>query len=277
MGDDSLTGMFELGDRVAAVTGGGGALCGTMARALARAGVKVAVLDVREDAARQVVDEIVGQGGQALAIGADVLSKESLSAALAKVLAEFGTVDFLINGAGGNRPDATTSAELSFFDLTEKAVRFCLDLNFLGTFFPCQVFGRHFADKSEGAIVNVASMAGIRPLTRGVAYSAAKAAIANFTQWLAVHMSENYSTNIRVNAIAPGFFLTLQNRYLIWDDKKDKPTPRGQQVVDHTPLKRFGDPEDLIGTLFWLLSPAARFVHGVVVPVDGGFAAYGGV
>lgn len=277
MGDDSLVNIFGLRGKLAVVTGGGGALCGTMARALARAGVKVVVLDLREDAARQVTDEIVSKGGEALAVAADVLNKESLSAALQRVSAELGAVDFLINGAGGNRPDATTSSDLSFFDLSEKAVRFCFDLNFLGTFFPCQVFGKHFADQGNGVIVNIASMAGIRPLTRGVVYSAAKAAIANFTQWLAVHMSEHYSKKIRVNAIAPGFFLTLQNRYLIWDDKQDKPTPRGQQVLDHTPLRRFGDPEDLVGTLFWLLSPAAKFVHGIVVPVDGGFAAFGGV
>ncbi len=277
MDDSVVAPMFRLEGKVAAITGAGGALCGTMAKALGQAGVTVALLDIREDAAQVVADEIQHEGGKALALKTDVLDREGLGAVQERVLEEFGRVDFLINGAGGNQPKATTSEDLSFFDLTEEALRFCLDLNFLGTLFPCQIFGRHFADRGVGTIVNIASMAGIRPLTKGVAYSAAKGAVANFTQWLAVHMSNNYSKRIRVNAIAPGFFITAQNRYLLWDDEKDKATDRGQTVLAHTPLARFGKPEDLVGTLFWLLSPGAEFVHGTVIPVDGGFAAFGGV
>jgi len=193
------------------------------------------------------------------------------------VLARFGRVDILINGAGGNKKQATTSPDLSFFDLPADAVQWVFNLNFIGTLLPCQVFGKVMADQGEGIILNVSSMNAFRPLTRIPAYSAAKAAVSNFTQWLAVHLSQKYSTDIRVNAIAPGFFLTEQNRFLLSDEVTGELTPRGRTIIDHTPMARFGQPGDLIGTVLWLLSSGATFVHGVVVPVDGGFSAFSGV
>jgi len=183
----------------------------------------------------------------------------------------------LINAAGGNSPKATTSANLSFFDLPEDALRFVFDLNIVGTILPCQVFGQKMAERGAGVILNISSMNAFRPLTRIPAYSAAKAGVSNFTQWLAVHMAQEYSPDIRVNAIAPGFFLTAQNRFLLIDEQTGELTPRGRTIVEHTPMGRFGDPEELLGTVLWLLSPASAFVNGVVVPVDGGFSAFSGV
>ena len=267
---------FDLGGKVAALTGGGGVLCGAMAKGLAQAGAAAAILDIREDAAEKVATEIRKDGGKALAVKADVLDRKSVEAALARVLDELGRVDILINGAGGNSPKATTTSEMSLFDLPLEGVRWVFDLNFIGTFIPTQVFGKHFAEKGQGIILNVSSMAALRPLTRVPAYSAAKAAVTNFTQWLAVHVSQNCSREIRVNAIAPGFFLTEQNRFLLQDEKGEL-TPRGKTIIDHTPMDRFGAPEDLLGTVLWLVSDASRFVHGIVVPVDGGFSAFGGV
>jgi len=206
-----------------------------------------------------------------------VLDKESLQALCQATLDAFGRVDILINGAGGAKPEATTSDSLSFFDLPQDAVQWVFDLNFLGSFVPCQVFGRHMVGQGGGNILNISSMGADRPLTRSVAYSAAKAAISNFTQWLAVHMAQNYSQEIRVNALAPGFFLTEQNRFLLLDKESGELTPRGQSIIAHTPLGRFGKPEDLVGTVLWLLSDGAAFVHGIVVPVDGGFSAFSGV
>jgi NAD(P)-dependent dehydrogenase (short-subunit alcohol dehydrogenase family) len=194
-----------------------------------------------------------------------------------KTIAEFGKIDGLINGAGGNRPAATTSAEKPFFDLPADALRGVFELNLMGTIIPSQVVGRHMAERKQGVILNVSSMNAFRPLTRIAAYSAAKAGVSNFTQWLAVHVAQEYSPNIRVNAIAPGFFITDQNRYLMTDKETGELTPRGKQVMAHTPMGRFGAPEDLIGTTLWLLSPASCFVTGIVVPVDGGFSAYSGV
>jgi NAD(P)-dependent dehydrogenase (short-subunit alcohol dehydrogenase family) len=272
-----LESLFGLFGKVAVVTGGGGVLCGAMSRALGRVGVKVAVLDLMPEAARKVADDIVAAGGEALAVRCDVLDKASLEAARDAVLDRFGRVDILINGAGGNKKQATTSPDLSFFDLPPDAVQWVFNLNFIGTLLPSQVFGKVMAEREEGCILNTSSMNAFRPLTRIPAYSAAKAAVSNFTQWLAVHMSQEYSPHIRVNAIAPGFFLTEQNRFLLTDERTGELTPRGQTIIDHTPMGRFGDPEDLIGTVLWLLSPGADFVHGVVVPVDGGFSAFSGV
>ena len=274
---EDLTDLFGLSGKVTAITGGGGVLCGTMARALGKLGVKVAVLDIIEEAAKKVADDIIKSGGQAIAIKTDVLKKKSLEEACARVVESFGKVDILINGAGGNKPEATTSDELEFFDLPESAVRWVFDLNFMGTFLASQVFAREMAGRGEGTIINVSSMNYFRPLTRVPAYSAAKAAVSNFTQWLAVHMSHNYSKKIRVNAIAPGFFLTEQNRFLLTDEKTGELTPRGKTIIDHTPMGKFGAPEDLIGTIIWLLSPASEFVHGITVPIDGGFSAFSGV
>ena len=267
---------FDLGGKVAALTGGGGVLCGAMAKGLAQAGAAAAILDINEDAAEKVAGEIRKGGGKALAVKTDVLDRSSVEAALARVLAELGRLDILINGAGGNSPKATTTPDMPLFDLPLESVRWVFDLNFVGTFIPTQVFGKHFAETGEGVILNVSSMAALRPLTRVPAYSAAKAAVTNFTRWLAVHVAQGYSKKIRVNAIAPGFFLTEQNRFLLQDEKNEL-TPRGKTIIDHTPMDRFGAPEDLLGTVLWLVSDASRFVHGIVVPVDGGFSAFGGV
>ena len=277
MDNDYLKELFGLPGKVAAVTGGGGVLCGTMSRALGRIGAKVAVLDLFEEAAQRVADDIVNEGGEAIAVQCDVLDRASLEAARDVVLARFGRLDILINGAGGNKKQATTSPDLPFFDLPADAVRWVFELNLLGTLLPSQVFGRLMAEQGEGCILNISSMSAFRPLTRIPAYSAAKAAVSNFTQWLAVHMAQEYSPNIRVNALAPGFFLTAQNRFLLTDGATGELTPRGRTIIDHTPLGRFGDPEDLLGTLLWLLSPASAFVTGIVVPVDGGFSAFSGV
>jgi NAD(P)-dependent dehydrogenase (short-subunit alcohol dehydrogenase family) len=277
MDSSYLEELFSLEDKVAVVTGGGGVLCGAMSRALGRVGVKVAVLDLIPEAAQKVADDIVATGGEAMAVQCDVLDKDGIEAAARRILDTYGRVDILINGAGGNKKQATTSSELSFFDLPTDAVQWVFNLNFIGTLLPCQVFGRIMAEQGEGCILNISSMNALRPLTRIPAYSAAKAAVSNFTQWLAVHMSQEYSPSIRVNAIAPGFFLTQQNRFLLIDEESGELTPRGRTIIDHTPMGRFGHPDDLIGTMLWLLSPSARFVHGVVVPVDGGFNAFSGV
>ena len=274
---NELSSLFQLASRVAAITGGGGVLCGTMARALGKNGVRVAVLDLSGEAAERVAADVRAAGGEAIAVAVDVLDRASVEAAARQVVDAFSRVDILINGAGGNKKQATTSSELPFFDLPSDAVRWVFDLNFLGTLLPCQVFGKLMAEQGEGCILNVSSMNAFRPLTRIPAYSAAKAAVSNFTQWLAVHMAQEYSPRIRVNAIAPGFFLTEQNRFLLTDEATGELTPRGRTIIEHTPMGRFGEPEDLIGTVLWLLSPGAAFVHGVVVPVDGGFSAFSGV
>jgi NAD(P)-dependent dehydrogenase (short-subunit alcohol dehydrogenase family) len=269
--------LFGLAGKVAVVTGGGGVLLGTISRALGRVGVKVAILDLVLETAQKVENQIVSAGGEALAVKCDVLDKTSLKHACQSVMERFNRLDFLINGAGGNKKEATTRSDLSFFELTPEAIRAVFDLNFMGTLLPSQAFGRVLADQGEGVILNISSINTFRPLTKIPAYSAAKAAVTNFTQWLAVYMSQEYSDKIRVNAIAPGFFLTDQNRFLLTDEASGDLTPRGKTIVDHTPMARFGNPEDLIGTVLWLLSPGAAFVHGIVVAVDGGFSAFSGV
>ena len=272
-----LHSLFDLQGKVCAIPGGGGVLGSAIARGLARLGVNIAVMNRSIESAARLADEINAQGGQALALSCDVLDKASLEAAYQAVLARFERVDILINAAGGNKPQATTNPERSFFDLPADALQWVLDLNTLGTFLPCQVFGRGMVERGEGVIVNIASMSSYRPLTRVPAYSAAKAGVSNFTQWLAVHMAQEYSPRIRVNAIAPGFFLTEQNRFLLTDEKTGGLTQRGQKILEHTPAGRFGDPDDLVGAVVWLLSPAAAFVTGIIVPIDGGFSAYSGV
>ena len=224
-----------------------------------------------------MASDIRTAGGEALAIRCDVLDKPDLEAAAREVLEAYTRVDILVNGAGGNKPQATTGPDQSFFDLSPEAVQSVFALNFIGALLPSQVFGRLMAGKGKGTILNISSMNAFRPLTRIPAYSAAKAALSNFTQWLAVHMAQEYSPAIRVNAIAPGFFQTEQNRYLLTDQATGKLTPRGQTILAHTPQGRFGVPEDLVGTALWLLSPASAFVTGIVVPVDGGFSAFSGV
>ncbi len=267
--------MASLKGKVAVITGGGGVLCSQIAGCLAAEGVRVVLIDIAEDKALKTLNLIKAMGADGLAIKASVISKGELEAAAAQVLLTFGRVDFLINGAGGNHPRATTEG-ISFFDLPEDAVRFVFDLNFFGTFLACQVFGRIMAEQKKGVILNIASMSSFRPLTKVPAYSAAKAAVANFTQWLAVYMAQEYSPQIRVVAIAPGFFITEQNKYLLLNDKGAL-TERGQRIIAHTPMGRFGDPRDLCGVVKWLLSDDAAFVTGVVVPVDGGFSAFSGV
>jgi len=269
--------LFDLENSVAVLTGGGGVLCSVMGKALAQAGVRVAVLDLSLAAAQKVTDEILARGGQALAAACDVLDKASIEAAAQAVLDQFGRVDFLVNGAGGNKKEATTGPEMSFFDLPTDAIRWVFDLNFLGTLLPSQVFGKIMVRQGEGVILNISSMSAFQPLTRIPAYSGAKAAVSNFTQWLAVHMAQEYSPNIRVNALAPGFFLTEQNRFLLTNREDGSLTVRGQTIIAQTPQKRFGDPGDLLGAMFWLLSPASKFVTGVIVPVDGGFSAFSSV
>ena len=277
MTEERISSLFDVTGKVVAATGGGGVLVGEMVRGLAQAGARIAILDISEDAARRVAAEIVAAGGEAIGIRTDVLNKTSVEAALAAVLSHFGRVDILINGAGGNKPDASTSQNQSFFDLSQEAFRWVFDLNFIGTLIPSQVFGKVMAEQGDGVILNVSSMNAFRPLTRIPAYSAAKAAVSNFTQWLAVHIAQEYSPRVRVNAIAPGFFLTNQNRFLLYDEGTRELTARGRKVIDHTPMARFGEPADLMGTVIWLLSPASAFVTGIVVPVDGGFSAYSGV
>jgi NAD(P)-dependent dehydrogenase (short-subunit alcohol dehydrogenase family) len=277
MQSENSSTLFNVQGKVIAATGGGGVLVGAMARGLAQAGAKIAVLDIFEEAAQRVADDIVQAGGEAVGVKMDVLDKSSIQAGLTATLKRFGRVDILINGAGGNKMEATTSPDLSFFDLPEDAFQWVFNLNFIGTLLPSQVFGKYMVEQGKGNILNVSSMSAFSPLTRVGAYSAAKAAVSNFTQWLAVHMAQEYSPDIRVNAIAPGFFLTEQNRFLLTNEATGELTARGQTIIDHTPSARFGVPEDLLGSVIWLLSPASAFVTGVVVPIDGGFSAFSGV
>jgi NAD(P)-dependent dehydrogenase (short-subunit alcohol dehydrogenase family) len=273
----NLNRAFDFTGKVAVVSGGSGVLCGTLARALGEQGAAVVVVGhTRMEKAQAVVDQITHRGGQAVAAQADVLDKGSLRNLAALTLDRFGHIDILINGAGGAKKEATTSQELSFFDLPEEAVRWVFDLNFMGTFLPCQILGRAMVEGNGGCILNISSMGAERPLTRSVAYSAAKAATVNFTRWLAVHMSQEYSPRIRVNALMPGFFLTEQNRFLLQNEGGDL-TERGQRIIAHTPMGRFGRPEDLLGPALMLLSDVAEFVHGTTMVVDGGLSAYGGV
>ena len=277
MAKDYLAKMFNVSGKVVAVTGGGGILCSVMAEALGQAGASVAVLDLREDAAGEVARRINSRGGKAAAVVVDVLNRASVEEAHRKVVEKLGPVDALINGAGGNKKEATTSPELSFFNLPDSAVRWVFDLNCVGTILPSQIFCRAMAERKAGNIINISSMSAFHPLTKVLAYSAAKAAISNFTEWLAVHMAQNYSPKIRVNAIAPGFFLTEQNRFLLVDQNTGESTARGRAIIAKTPMGRYGEPEELLGAMFWLLSDASSFVTGTVVAIDGGFNAFSGV
>jgi NAD(P)-dependent dehydrogenase (short-subunit alcohol dehydrogenase family) len=266
---------YDFTGKTVVVTGGGGVLCGELARALAACRANVVLLYRDLALAEKALGTLPGTGHRA--VRADVLDRAALAAAADAVGKDFGKVDGLINGAGGNHPEATTNAERSFFDLPADALQFVANLNLLGTILPSQAFGRAMARQGEGTILNISSMNAFRPLTRIPAYSAAKAAVSNFTQWLAVHVCQNYSKEIRVNALAPGFFLTDQNRFLLTDEKTGALTARGKTILDHTPMGRFGEASELVGTTIWLLSDAAKFVTGIVVPVDGGFSAFSGV
>jgi NAD(P)-dependent dehydrogenase (short-subunit alcohol dehydrogenase family) len=270
--------LFDIGGKSVVVTGGTGVLCGAMCRYLAQAGAQVAVVARSEANTTKLAGEITAAGGRAVGVAADVLEKESLIRAAQTVIEAFGRVDVLINGAGGNRAEATAvPGQRTFFGLPEEALQGVFNLNLMGTVLASQVFGEIMTRQGQGVILNVSSMAASKALTRVVAYSAAKAAVDNFTCWLAVYMAKEHGPNIRVNAIAPGFYLGEQNRYLLIDEQTGELTPRGQLIIDHTPMHRFGDPEDLLGAVHWLISDASRFVTGVVVPIDGGFSAFGGV
>ena len=273
-----LTKAFDFTGKVAVVIGGSGVLCSTLARALGQQGATVVVVGHSHPAkAKAVATHITEHGGRASAMQANAMDKASLAALAERVVGEYGRVDILINGAGGAKKEATTSPTNSFFDLPEDAIRWVFDLNFIGTFFPAQVFGRQMVQQSSGCILNIASMGAYRPLTRSPAYSAAKAAVVNFTQWLAVHLSQEYSPRIRVNALVPGFFLTEQNQFLLYDQKTGAPTERLQRILAHTPMARLGKAEDLVGPALFLLSDVAEFVHGTTLVVDGGISAFGGV
>lgn len=275
---------IDLSGKVAVITGAGGVLCSMFAEAIAKTGAKVALLDLNGDAASENAKKITENGGTAKGYTCNVLDKDSLESVHKEVINDFGTCDILINGAGGNNPKATTDDEYftpetmgnvkTFFDLDKDGVEFVFNLNFLGTLLPTQVFAQDMLDKDDASIINISSMNAYTPLTKIPAYSGAKAAISNFTQWLAVHFSK---TNIRCNAIAPGFFVTKQNEKLLFNDD-GTPTPRTDKILSATPMGRFGKAEELIGALLFLVSKdASSFVNGVVIPVDGGFSAYSGV
>ncbi len=268
---------FEVSGRTAAITGGGGVLCGGMAKFLASRGMRMAVMDLKMEAAEKVVKEITREGGTAVAVAANVLQRQSMELALIRAESQLGPIDILINGAGGNHPDATTGPDKKFFDLPIEAFGKVMDLNILGTVLPSMIFGKAMAARGEGIILNIASMNAFKPLTKIPAYSAAKSGVKNFTEWLAVHMAQEYSPNIRVNGVAPGFMLTEQNRFLLTSKETGELTPRAKTIIAHTPMNRFGTDEDLYGTILWLLSPASKFITGITVPVDGGFSAFGGV
>ena len=271
---------YDFAGRTVLITGGAGVLGFEIARTLVECNANVVILSRNQERAAQSIAGIVRDvksNGRAIYVRGDVLDLNMLQQAKETIRSQFGDVDILINAAGGNHPSAMTSADLSFFALPLDALRQISDLNLLGTILPCQVFGRSMAERGEGVILNVSSMNAFRPLTRIPAYSAAKAAVSNFTQWLAVHMAQNYSPRIRVNALAPGFFLTEQNRFLLTDKDTGELAARGQSILTHTPMNRFGTPKDLIGATMWLISPAAAFVTGVVIPIDGGFSAFSGV
>ncbi len=277
---------LNLKDKVAVITGGGGVLCSTMAKALASQGVKTAILDLNLEAAKKVAEEIVAEYGTlSIGISANVLDKNSLEEARSTIHKALGSVDYLVNGAGGNAASATTKAEFltekeldnlddTFFGLQMEGFDKVFALNFQGTLLPSMVFGKDMLDKKQGSIINISSMNAFTPLTKIPAYSAAKAAVNNFTQWLAVHFAK---TGIRVNAIAPGFLLTNQNRFLLVDEKTGEATARGEKIIRNTPMERYGEPEELCGTMLYLLSDWSNFITGIVVPVDGGFSAYSGV
>lgn len=278
---------LNLKDKVVVITGGGGVLCAMFAKALGECGAKIAVLDLNFEAARRVADEINEKGGTAKAYAANVLKSEEIKKVQTEIKKDFGVCNLLINGAGGNNPKGTTSKEYlefedlqtkneitTFFDLDPEGVEFVFNLNFLGTLIPTQIFAKDMAENKSGNIINISSMNAFCPLTKIPAYSGAKAAVSNFTQWLAVHFSH---VGIRVNAIAPGFFVTNQNKALLYNDD-GTPTARTDKIISATPMRRFGEAEELIGTLLFLANDAASsFVDGVVIPVDGGFSAYSGV
>lgn len=271
--------MFSLEGKVSVVLGGGGVLGSAMAQGLAYAGASVAVSSLRKEETENIVQKIEATGTKSKGYELDTSNPEALKAVCKTVLDDFGKIDILVNAVGGNMKAATTSDDVTFFDLPGEAIERVLGLNLMaGAVLPSQIFGREMLKNPDGGvIINISSMNAFRPLTRIPGYSAAKAAVSNFTQWLAVDMAQKFGDKIRVNAIAPGFFLTEQNRFLLTDAQTGELTKRGDSIIAHTPMGKFGQPEDLAGTLVWLCSDASRFVTGIVVPVDGGFSAYAGV
>jgi NAD(P)-dependent dehydrogenase (short-subunit alcohol dehydrogenase family) len=272
-----LQSWYDFSGKVAVITGGTGVLLSHAVRTLGEQGAVLILLSTSADRAQACADELAAEGIQAVPYQADVLDKPRLDQVAAEVMDRFGRIDILLNGAGGNRPGATVTPQQPFFDLSDEAVRQVFELNFTGALYCSQAFGKPMAEQGRGVMLNVASMVSIRPLTRVIAYSAAKAALTNFTQWLAVHLATTYGAGLRVNAIAPGFLLGEQNRALLVDPATGELTPRGAQIIAHTPLGRFGKPEEMTGAILWLLSEASAFVTGVVLPLDGGYSAFGGV
>ena len=272
----SVFDQFSLAGKTAIVTGATGVLGGAMAHGLAAAGAKVAILGRRAEKAQEVVDAIQAAGGTALATPADVLSTDSLNITRDVIMAEWGRIDILVNAAGGNMPGATIFNDVTFFNMKEEDFDGVVKLNLNGSLLPTQVFGEVMAEQGSGSVINISSMASTRTLTRVLGYSNAKAAIDSFTKWVAVEFARTYGAGLRVNAIAPGFFVGEQNRaFLLNPDGTN--TPRGQLIIDHTPMGRYGEPDELVGTAIWLASDAAKFVTGIVVPVGGGFSAFSGI
>lgn len=273
----SVPNEFDIDGKVCVITGGSGVLGTEMAKAIGQNGGKLVVLARGKEGLRETSSELTELDIDHMTVSASVLDRAELEAAAEMVIEEYGQIDVLINAAGGNSPEATTGPETSFFDLPKEGFENVLNVNLVGTVLASQVFGEYLVDQGEGVILNVSSMNAFTPLTKIPGYSSAKSAVSNFTEWLAVHLAHNYSTDIRVNAIAPGFYLTEQNRYLLIDEETGEYTDRGQSIIDHTPQRRFGNPEDLSTTVLWLISPGSEFVHGTVIPIDGGFSAYSGV
>ncbi len=277
---ESLAGLFSLEGQVAVVTGATGVLGGAMARGLALAGARVGIMGRRADVAQAVADDIIARGGEAMALPANVLQKAELEAAREAILERWGSVDILVNAAGGNVARATLTPDQSIFELPEDAFREVFDLNLLGTLLPSQVFGEAMTNRASGpprgSIINISSVVTQRAITRVVGYAAAKSAVDNFTRWLASELARKYGAGLRVNAITPGFFIGDQNRKLLINDDGSL-TQRGQTIIDHTPAGRFGEADELVSTLIWLCGPGASFVNGVIVQVDGGFNAFSGV
>ncbi|WP_258104738.1 SDR family oxidoreductase [Marinoscillum sp. MHG1-6] len=266
----------DLEGKVAVVTGGAGILSGALIDGLVANGVKIGLLGRRLDALSEVADRVRENGGESICLVADVLDRSALEDARAEVLSKWGKIDILINAAGGNMAGATIMPDGSFFDIDLKALQGVIDLNFMGSVVPSVVFGESMSKKGQGNIIHISSMSASRPMTRVVGYSAAKAGIDNLTKWMAVEFANKYGEGMRVNAIAPGFFLTKQNERLLTEEDGSL-TSRGKTIVDHTPMGRFGQPDELIGTLLWLCSDASKFVTGTTIPVDGGFSAFSGV
>lgn len=276
MNHSTIQQWYDFSGKTALITGGTGVLCGEMAAALAGLGANVAILARRAQVSPELQAKLEAATGETMLVQGDVLDRVALESAVGRVMARYGRIDILINGAGGNHPDANAAGEKTFFDLPKEALEFVFDLNIMGTFLTSQVVGKIMAEQGEGVILNLSSMAAFTPLTRVVGYAAAKAGVNNFTYWLATYMAREFSPRIRVNALAPGFFIGNQNRALLLNEDGSL-TERGRLIIDHTPMGRFGEPDELLGAMLWLLSPGSQFVTGIIVPVDGGYAAFGGV